>query len=102
MIIHRQNMIIPNPNTIIHINVPNANSFHRLLAVEMGLIENVFELSKNNVSFQQQNVFDLNKLIELVEKLDFKIIESFSISPAILERSFPMFSANNNAALLEI
>lgn len=71
---------ISNPNTIIHINVPNANSFHRLLAVEMGLIENVFELSKNNVSFQQQNVFDLNKLIELVEKLDFKIIESFSYS----------------------
>ena len=29
--------------TVIHIDVPNANSFHRLLAVEMGLIKSVYE-----------------------------------------------------------
>jgi 2-polyprenyl-3-methyl-5-hydroxy-6-metoxy-1,4-benzoquinol methylase len=71
---------ISNSNTVIHINVPNANSFHRLLAVEMGLINSVFELSKNNLNFQQQNVFDIKKLVNIVQDLDFKIIESFSYS----------------------
>ena len=35
-------------NTIVHINVPNANSLHRLIAKEMGLIEDVHDMSERN------------------------------------------------------
>lgn len=32
-------------NTVVHINVPNAESLHRYLALEMGLIDSVYEKS---------------------------------------------------------
>jgi hypothetical protein len=37
-------------NTLVHVNVPNAKSMHRLLALEMGLIDTLYapsELQKN-------------------------------------------------------
>lgn len=63
-------------NTIVHIDVPNANSFHRVLAYEMGLIESVFEMSANNLLFQQQRVFDMASLSDLIIKHGFEIIDS--------------------------
>ena len=69
---------IMNRETIVHINVPNAYSFHRLLAVEMGLIKSVFEMSEINIRMQQQKVFDLGSLSELVTEHGFKIINSGS------------------------
>ena len=61
--------------TIIHINVPNANSFHRLLAKEMGLIKDVHQFSEVNKTMQQKRVFDIKSLEKLLVKNDFKIIE---------------------------
>lgn len=67
-----------NENTIVHINVPNANSLHRLLALESGIISNVKEKSKRNEMLQQHNVFDLDTLSQLVENNGMHIIESGS------------------------
>lgn len=68
---------ICNSETIIHISVPNANSFHRLLALEMGIIENVFENSSMNIMMNQR-IFKLETLINLLTYHKFKIIESGS------------------------
>ncbi|MBN2611603.1 MAG: class I SAM-dependent methyltransferase [Bacteroidales bacterium] len=67
-----------NPNTIVHIDVPNAFSFHRVLAFEMGLIDSVFEMSSTNIQFQQQRVFDLDSLKKLIEEHNFRIIDAGS------------------------
>ena len=64
--------------TIVHINVPNANSIHRLLAQKMGLIEDVHELSDRNHMYQQHSVFDIRSLSEKAEEHGFKIVESGS------------------------
>ena len=42
------------PSTIVHVNVPNVRSFHRLLAVEMGVIDSVFTQSETEVGADRQ------------------------------------------------
>jgi 2-polyprenyl-3-methyl-5-hydroxy-6-metoxy-1,4-benzoquinol methylase len=64
------------PNTIVHVNVPNAWSFHRVLAYEMGMIDSIYEMTDNNVIFQQHCVFDMASLSEIIIKLGFEIIDS--------------------------
>lgn len=71
---------IATEDTIIHINVPNAGSFHRLLAVEMGLIKSEFQKSNSNIQFQQHNIFNINLLKEMVQDNGFTVIESGSYS----------------------
>lgn len=56
-----------NERTIVHINVPNAYSLHRILAVESGLISDVHEMSERNNILQQTSVFDMESLTKLVE-----------------------------------
>jgi hypothetical protein len=74
---------ISSKDTVIHINVPNARSFHRLLAVEMGLIKNIHEKSENQLKFQQYRIFDIEELSQLVKTANFEIIEcgTFSFKP---------------------
>jgi len=69
---------IANPKTVIHVNAPNAKSFHRLLAVEMGLIKSEFEKSSVNIRLQQHTVFDLESLSSLATESGFVVIESGS------------------------
>jgi len=69
---------IARKDTIIHIDVPNAYSFHRVLALEMGLIGSVFEMSASNIKFQQQRVFDLESLVALITSAGFTVIDSGS------------------------
>ena len=64
--------------TIIHINVPNMNSFHRLLAKESGLIKDEYDKSQNNILLQQHTNFDMNMLKSMVQDAGFKIINSGS------------------------
>jgi SAM-dependent methyltransferase len=66
------------PDTIVHVDVPNAYSFHRLLALEMGLINSVFEMSASNLQFQQQRVFDKVSLKVIIVQHGFKVIDSGS------------------------
>lgn len=65
-------------NTTVHINVSNANSVHRLLAKEMGLIEDIHEMSERNKQLQQHSVYDMTSLCEIVCKHGFTIIDKGS------------------------
>lgn len=67
--------MICDSNTIIHINVPNASSMHRILAVESGLISNVTEKSERNIVLQQNNVFDIESLSDLICRAGGAIID---------------------------
>ena len=62
--------------TVLHINVPNAKSFHCLLAVEMGLIESEFQKSVTNIRLQQSTVLDLEMLQQIVQQCGFEVLES--------------------------
>src|SRR5216684_6644044 len=44
--------------TTVHFNVPNVRSFHRLLALESGLIDDLFEQSETERRFQRHTRFD--------------------------------------------
>jgi SAM-dependent methyltransferase len=65
-------------SSVVHVNVPNAHSLHRLLAVEMGLIEDPFELSSTQKQMQQHSTFDLDSLAELLRQQGFKVQSSGS------------------------
>jgi 2-polyprenyl-3-methyl-5-hydroxy-6-metoxy-1,4-benzoquinol methylase len=55
-------------SAVVHVNVPNARSLHRLLAVAMGLIPDPGAESDNQRSLQQQRIYDAAALErELVE-----------------------------------
>lgn len=69
-------MDIANKDTVIHINVPNANSMHRLLAKEGGLIKDTHSLSDTNIRLQQYRVFDLDTLEKFVVNFGFQVIET--------------------------
>ena len=62
-------------STVLHINVPNANSFHRVLAKQMGLIKDVCEFSESNKLYQQHNVYDMEELVECVKLCGFRVID---------------------------
>jgi 2-polyprenyl-3-methyl-5-hydroxy-6-metoxy-1,4-benzoquinol methylase len=61
-------------DSVVHINVPNAFSFHRLLAVEMGYIETIFEKSETNAKLQVNWIFDKDRLIQLVQENKFEVL----------------------------
>ncbi len=48
--------------SVLHVNVPNASSFHRLLARSMGLIGDVRQLSARNQHLLQHRVYDTHSL----------------------------------------
>lgn len=64
--------------TLVHMNVPNAHSLHRLLALEMGLIASTFDLSAQQMTLQQHSTFDLPSLKRLAEEAGFSVLESDS------------------------
>lgn len=84
-----------NEQTVVHINVPNAYSLHRLWAYESGLISDIHDLSNSNRLLQQSSVFDLVLLTEMVEEAGFRIIDkgSFFCKP---------FTHNQMQKLIEI
>ena len=53
--------------SVLHVNVPNATSFHRRLAKSMGLIGDVKELSGRNVKFMHYHVHDQKTLRDEIE-----------------------------------
>ena len=71
------------PTTIVHINVPNARSFHRLLALEMGIVGDLFEKSATQQRMQQSHTFDVDSLATLVSQSGFQVVEqgSFFLKP---------------------
>lgn len=69
--------------TRLHVNVPNARSLHRLLALEMGLIADVHELSPQQRALQQPRTFDLDSLQALCRAAGFDVVEhgSYFVKP---------------------
>lgn len=65
--------------TKVYFNVPNAASFHRLLALEAGLIRDVRELSETQIRLQQHQTFTLAGLSEMIVDGGFAIVEERSI-----------------------
>jgi SAM-dependent methyltransferase len=66
------------PDGLLHVDVPNARSFHRLLALEMGLIDHLEAISDRQRSLQQNWVFSLDSLQALLVEHGFTPIESGS------------------------
>jgi SAM-dependent methyltransferase len=71
------------PETVLHLNVPNVHSFHRLLALEAGLIQDVFERSQTEARFQRQTRFDMSSLRSFLEERGFEVLdaETYFVKP---------------------
>jgi SAM-dependent methyltransferase len=61
--------------TLVYISIPNAKSFHRLLALEMGLIRHIQEPSLTDIRFDRTNRFDRTSFSALLDKQGFKILQ---------------------------
>ena len=66
-------------DTVVHINVPNANSMHRLLALAMGIIASTDSLSETQRVMQQRLVYDVHKLRADICKAGFEILDEGSL-----------------------
>lgn len=55
-------------NTYLYICVPNANSLHKIIAKNMGIIKSVFDKSNRFISLKQNTIFDKKKLLALVKE----------------------------------
>lgn len=60
---------------VIHVNVPNPNSFHRILASKLGIVGDVKELSERDEAFNREQHFDKEDLTILVESCGFTVID---------------------------
>ncbi|MBI2135127.1 methyltransferase domain-containing protein [Candidatus Woesearchaeota archaeon] len=78
--------------TIVHINTPNARSFHRLLAVEMGLIKNEYEKSKSQIRFQRKSVFSSRDIEKLAKDSGLEVVEigTYAFKPFTHEQLLQM------------
>jgi hypothetical protein len=64
------------PTTVVHSFVPNAKSFHRLLASEMGLIKDIYQKSAHDELFNRTAVYNMDSFKELFQKNNYSV-ESF-------------------------
>lgn len=70
-------------HTIVHVNVPNANSMHRLLAFKAGIIKDLKEKSALQTLLQQPHTFDILDLKTMASDAGFEVIEegSYFVKP---------------------
>jgi ubiquinone/menaquinone biosynthesis C-methylase UbiE len=66
---------ISNKNTIIHFNIPNVFSFHRLLATKAGIIDNIFTMSETEKRFQRKSRYDMTNFRIILNDNGYQIIE---------------------------
>lgn len=79
-------------NGFLLISVPNANSIHRLLGVEMGLIKSPTQLNEQDTKIGHYRVYDSKKLRNDLEQGGFEIIN--------LSTSFLKFLSNSQTEKL--
>ena len=65
--------------TVLHVNVPNARSLHRLLAVGMGLIAEPGARSDTQRRMQQRNTYDMASLHAELQQAGFSPIDQGSL-----------------------
>lgn len=63
-------------HTLLHVNVPNATSFHRRLAQSMGLIQNLKAMSDRNQQLLQHRVYDQEALEQDLRVAGLTVAES--------------------------
>lgn len=68
---------------VIHVNVPNAYSLHRILAYEAGLIPDLYAKSQQQKKMQQNSTFDLQSITELAGKAGFNVIAEGTYFPKV-------------------
>lgn len=68
---------------VIHVNVPNAYSLHRILAYEAGLIPDLYTKSQQQETLQQNSTFDLQSITEVVEQAGFCVIAEGTYFPKV-------------------
>ena len=83
-------------HTVVHSYVPNARSFHRLLALESGIIETIYQMSENDILFNRQNIFDQKSFDQLFTNNGFVSIEtgSYFIKPFNHQQMHELVSNN--------
>jgi|APSaa5957512535_1039671.scaffolds.fasta_scaffold10266_5 SAM-dependent methyltransferase len=64
--------------THVYIDVPNVESFHRLLGLQSGLIDELDQFSELENRFGRKSHFTKSSLIESVEKAGFQVIRCFT------------------------
>lgn len=63
-------------HTLLHVNVPNAGSFHRRLARSMGMLEDLKTMSLRNLRLLQHRVYDIDTLVRDLEAVGLRVTES--------------------------
>lgn len=74
------------------ITVPNACSLHREVAVRMGLIGSVYELSANDRSLGHRRVYSMRRLVALVSRAGYRVVEKrcVGLKPLTLKQMAPL------------
>lgn len=67
------------PDGAIFVAVPNANSFHRELAVRMGMLQSVHELSDNDKRLGHRRVYTMDLLTDHVVKAGYVVQEQYYV-----------------------
>lgn len=70
-------------NEVIHVNVPNAYSLHRILAYEAGLIPDIYAKSQQQKKMQQNSTFDLQSIADVAEQAGFDVIAEGTYFPKV-------------------
>ncbi|QDQ26267.1 class I SAM-dependent methyltransferase [Chitinimonas arctica] len=66
-------------DTLVHVNVPNALSLHRLLAVAMGLMDAPGAISATQRTMQQRATYDTTSLAAELESAGFEVVARGSL-----------------------
>ena len=61
--------------SLLHVNVPNAASLHRRLAMAMGLISALDTMSERNILLQQHRIYDFASLTGDLEQAGFTVLQ---------------------------
>lgn len=67
------------PGGLLIVGVPNAKSFHRLVAVKMGLLNSEYDLNERDKELGHYRVYDFKELICHSEIAGYKIVDSGGI-----------------------
>jgi SAM-dependent methyltransferase len=78
--------LLSDKGTII-VGVPNAQSFHRLAAVKMGLLDSIYTLNERDIELGHCRVYDFNLLKEHVQRAELEVINDGGIFLKFLSNS---------------
>jgi SAM-dependent methyltransferase len=66
-------------NGVFLLSVPNARSIHRLVAVEMGLLDSIYQLNQRDMELGHYRIYDIESLKMDAQKAGFNVIDEGGI-----------------------